>query len=375
METVDFAVIGGGIAGASAAYELAAHGSVALVEAEPMCGYHTTGRSAAVFTEAYEHDVVRPLATGSRGFLHRPPEGFTDVPLLTSLPIMLIGRADQCSRLDAEVSSARRFVPSVQRLSGPEAVERCAVLRTDYVDCALYEPDAGALDVDALHQGFLRGLRNRGGTIHTGRPVSNLRRRNGSWVVGAEGGDDVRAGAVVDAAGAWADRVAALAGVAPLGLVPHRRTAFIFAAPGDVDLARMPMVIDVDEKFYFKPEGGHFLASPADETPMEPHDVKHEEIDVAAAIERIEAATTLQIRHVPRAWAGLRTFAPDRLPVVGEDAEASGFYWLAGQGGFGILTSPAMSRVLAGLATGAGIPDDLADLGVTEAALSPQRFR
>ncbi len=373
MDRPDFAVIGGGIAGASAAYELAAHGSVVLLEAESVCGHHTTGRSAAIFTEAYERGVVRLMAMGSRSFFEEPPAGFSDVPLITPIPIMLVGREDQRARVDAEVAAAHRLVQSVVRLSGPEAVGRCPLLRTGYVDCALYEPDAYALDVDALHQGFLRGLRRRGGAILTERRVSELRPTTGGWVIRA-GDEEWGAGAVVAAAGAWADGIARLAGAAALGLVPHRRTAFTFAAPDGLDLSGMPMVIDVDEDFYFKPEGPQILGSLAEETPMQPHDVKHEEVDVALAIERIEAATTLRIRHVRRAWAGLRTFAPDRLPVVGEDPAVPGFFWLAGQGGSGIMTAPSMARLLAGLVTGTGIPADLADLGVREEALSPRRL-
>ncbi|MDH3425232.1 MAG: FAD-binding oxidoreductase [Acidimicrobiia bacterium] len=373
MESFDFAVIGGGIAGASAAYELAAHGSVVLLETEDTCGYHTTGRSAAIFTEAYEHDAVRLLTLASRSFLQEPPDGFAEVPILSPMAVLVIGRDDQKERVAEEIAAARTLVPSVEQLDGPQAENECPVLREGYVAAAMWEPDSRAIDVDALHQGFLRGVRERGGLIKTSSPVSGLVASNGSWTVTA-GDQKLNVSAVVNAAGAWASEVGAMAGASSIDLVPHRRTAFTFAAPVELDTTALPMVVDVDEDFYFKPEGPQFLASLAEETPMPPHDVRHEEVDVALAIERIEAATTLQIRHVGTAWAGLRTFAVDRLPVVGEDPAASGFFWLAGQGGFGIMTSPAMARAIAGLVVERSLPPDLLELGVTAKALSPQRL-
>ncbi|MEE8330379.1 MAG: FAD-binding oxidoreductase [Acidimicrobiia bacterium] len=373
METADFVVIGGGIAGASAAYELAVHGRVVLVEAEATCGYHTTGRSAAVFTVAYEHDAVRLLTMASRSFLESPPEDFADAPILSPLPMLLIGREDQRERVEEEVAATAKLVPSVRQIDGGEAEALCRVLRKGYVDAALLEPDSYAVDVDVLHQGFLRGLRQRGGVINTDWRVATLASDKSGWTV-SNGEVTVSAEVVVNAAGAWSDVVASLAGANTVGLVPKRRTAFTFGAPDDLDTSGMPMVIDVDEQFYFKPEGPQFLASLAELTPMEPQDVRHEEIDVALAIERIEAATTLEIRHVRSAWAGLRTFASDGLPVVGEDPGQPGFYWLAGQGGFGIMTSPAMSRAAAGLVVDGQLPPDLVDLGVTPEALSPGRL-
>jgi D-arginine dehydrogenase len=374
MEHADFIVVGGGIAGASAAYELAAHGRVVLAEAEATCGYHTTGRSAALFTEAYERDVVRLLTMASRSFLESPPQGFTDTPILAPLPILLIGREDQRPRVEKEIATTQRLVPGVRRLDGEQAQSLCPVLRPGYVSAALLEPDGRSIDVDALHQGFLRGFRKRGGVVRTGWRVSSLASTAAGWEA-SDGVETVAAKVVVNAAGAWSDRVAAMAGAAPVGLVPYRRTAFTFAAPEAVETAGLPVVIDIDEDFYFKPEGPQFLASLAEETPMEPHDVRHEEIDVALAIERIEAASTLQIRHVRTAWAGLRTFAPDRRPVVGEDPNRPGFFWLAGQGGFGIMTSPGMSRAVAGLVIDGRLPADLEGLGVTAAAVSPARLR
>ncbi|MDH3731597.1 MAG: FAD-binding oxidoreductase, partial [Acidimicrobiia bacterium] len=250
MERADFVVIGGGIAGASAAYELAAHGRVVLVEAEAICGYHTTGRSAAIFTEAYEHDAVRLLTMASRSFLQAPPDGFTGIPILSPLAILLIGREDQRQQVEEEIATAMRFVPSVRRLEGEEAQAHCQILRRGYVDVALLEPDAHAIDVDGLHQGFLHGLRRRDGIIKTGWRVSSLASNRSGWTV-SNGSETVECAAVVNAAGAWGDVVGSMAAAATIGLVPKRRTAFTFAAPDGVGTADLPMVIDIDEQFYF----------------------------------------------------------------------------------------------------------------------------
>lgn len=372
-DTVDFAVIGAGIAGASVAYELAAHGSVVVLEKERVPGHHTTGRSAAVFTEAYEWGPVRTLAMASRRHLESPPEGFSPGPLLSPLPVMLIGRLDQASGIDEHARRVEGLVP-VERLDGATAVAACPVLRPDYVAAALYEPGSMEIDVHALHQGFLTGARRRGARITTATAATGIEASGDAATVTADG-KQIQTGVVVIAAGAWADPVAATAGARPLGLTPLRRTAFTFPAPEGADTTRWPMVVDIDEEFYFKPEGPHFMGSLAEETPMHPHDVRAEEVDVARAVARINAATTLDIRHVRRTWAGLRTFAPDRLPVVGFDPDTPGLFWLAGQGGYGIMTSPAMARLAAALITEERVPDDLMDAGIRAGMFSPGRFR
>lgn len=369
MDTADFVVIGGGIAGASAAYELAACGTAILVERERIAGYHTTGRSAALLTESWEHGVVRSLTIASRPFLEDPPDGFTEYALLSPLPFMVIGREDQREALAGLAGDA---ATKVQMLDGDAAVAACPVLRPGYVASAILEPGSMEIDVNELHQGFLRGLRRRGGEIRLNAEVREIRRTGGGWTVTA-GESTVSAGVVVNAAGAWADMVADLAGVRPIGLVPYRRTAFVFPAPFDTD--GLPMVVDVDQQFYFKPETGRFMGSLAEETPMEPHDVRPEEIDVALAIERIQTATTLDIRHVSRTWAGLRSFVADRLPVVGMDPDQPGFFWLGGQGGFGIMTSPAMGILAAGLVAGGRAPAPLVEAGVDASQLAPGRLR
>lgn len=372
-DTFDFVVVGAGIAGASVAYELAAHGSVAVLERETIPGYHTTGRSAAVFTEAYERGPVRALTIASREHLESPPEDFSPGPLLSPLPVMLIGRRDQEPRLAEHARDVAGLVP-VDRLDGEDAVAACPVLRPGYVAAALLEPGSMEIDVHALHQGFLSSARRRGARVLTSTPVTGLKASAHAVQVVA-GNSELEAGVVVIAAGAWADRVAGAAGARPVGLTPLRRTAFTFPAPERADTTGWPMVVDIDEDFYFKPEGAQFMGSPAEETPMHPHDARAEEADVALAIERINTATTLDIHHVRRTWAGLRTFAPDRSPVVGFDPEVPGVFWLAGQGGFGIMTSPAMARLAAGLITEQRIPEDLAEAGVRAEMLSPGRFR
>ena len=372
MKHADFVVVGGGIAGASVAYELAAHGSVILLEREPQCGYHTTGRSAALFTEAWEGPVIRSIAAAGREFFESPPAGFSQVPLVSPRRLLLIGRKDQRESVLEAANEARTTIPLLEVVDGAEAQRMCPVLRSEYVDSALLEPTGHTIDVDALLQGFLRGIRHRGGEVATSAGVTGISQVSGGWEIAA-GGEDWSAATLVNAAGAWADIVAEMAGVRPVGLKPLRRTAFTFAPPVDVDVREWPAVIDIDEQFYFEPEGGQLLGSPADQTPSHPHDVRHEEIDVALAIERIQRATTLDISHVRRAWAGLRTFAPDRMPVVGPDPEVGDFIWLAGQGGFGIMTSPTIARIAASLAVGGDVPPELPEH--VESAILPARLR
>ncbi len=374
MLTTEFLIVGGGIAGASAGYELAAHGSVVLVEREKQFGYHTTGRSAALLTEAWESPLIRSITAAGRDFFEEPPFRFTNVPLVSPRPIMLIGRPDQRAAVDTTAEEARSQIPSVRLIDGGEASELSPVLRPGYVDRAVLEPDGRAIDVDSLLQGFLRGIRRRHGQVLTDSPVSAIARDGAGWSV-QTGRENIRAEVLVNAAGSWADQIAALAGIEPIGLQPKRRTAFTFAPPEGADVRRWPAVIDIDEQFYFEPEGVQLLGSPADQTPMDPHDVRHDEIDVAIGIERIQAATTLEIRSIRRAWAGLRTFAPDGAPVVGPDPEDQQFVWLAGQGGFGIMTSPGMARMATSLIIDGELPAWMASGGVREAEVRPDRLR
>ncbi len=368
----DIAVIGAGIAGASVAYELQAHGSVVLFEQEPLPGHHTTGRSAAVLVQNYGNDVVRRLTQASRDFFERPPEGFAPHPLVFERPVLFIGRADQRERLEEEQKAGDALGVEVRLLDGAGTRSLCPVLREDYVAGGLLEPGARGIDVAGTLEGFLSGLRARGGTVRTRSEVVRLERAGESWEVEA-GTETCRVSTVVNAAGAWCDRVGRLAGARSIGLQPLRRTAITFDGPGEYDFRSWPIVVDVDEEFYFEPEGAQLLASPADETPSEPCDATPEDYDVALAVDRIQRATTLEIRYIRQRWAGLRSFVADRSPVIGMDPDLHGFFWLAGQGGFGIMTAPAAARSAASLILRDALPPDVEALGLTPEQLSPAR--
>ncbi len=375
MRTADFIVIGGGIAGAGVAYELAALGSVIVLERERSCGYHSTGRSAASFTENYGTEVIRRLAMGSRPFLSTPPHGFCEHPLLSPRGMLTIARADQLERMREDLDRARRLVPTIVALDRGDALARVPVLRPAYVAGAFFEPHCMEVDVDGLHRGYLRGAASRGAEIRVGAEVAAIAWRGGGWVVTPEGGESVSAPVLVNAAGAWADHIARLAGVAPLGFEPRRRTAFTIPAPEGVDIAGWPLVNDVGDEFYFKPDAGRLFVSPSDATPSEAVDAYAEDLDVATGVDRLERATTITVRRVSHSWAGLRTFAPDGSPVVGPDETAEGFVWLAGQGGYGIKTASALSRACVSLIEGRGLPDDLERLGLAATDLLPSPAR
>jgi D-arginine dehydrogenase len=372
--TADVIVVGGGIAGAGAAYELAAFASVILLERERHCGYHSTGRSAASFTENYGSIVVRRLAMASRSFLQGPPSSFSDHALLAPRGMITIARADQLPLLESSLQQARSLVPSIEKIDIAATIARVPVLRRDYLAGAFIEPHCMELDVNGLHQGFLRGARARGTRIMVSAGADAIGRVGASWKVTTAAGT-FHAPMLVNAAGAWADIVAQQAGVRPVGLEPKRRTAFNVPVPTGVDITCWPLINDVAEEFYFKPDAGRLFVSPADVTPSPAMDVYPDDLDVATGVERLERATTLNVQHVSRAWAGLRTFASDGSPVVGFDDEKEGFFWLAGQGGYGIKTSPALSRVCASLIRERRLPEDLIRLGIQAPDLSPARLR
>jgi len=365
----DFLVIGAGMAGASAAYELAAAGRVIVLEQEDRPGVHATGRSAALFSETYGNATVRALSRASRPFLASPPAGFGETALLGPRGAMFIASEADRTALEAE---AREGGGAFEPLSGEEVRARVPILKPEASAAGLIEGGAMDIDVDALHQGYLRGLRRRGGEVIANAGVAGLRRKAGRWIAETPAGS-FEAPIVINAAGAWADRVALLAGVGAMGLAPKRRTAALVEVP-DHDVGTWPLVIEVGERFYFKPDAGRLLISPADETPSEPGDAQPDDLDVAIAADRIETATTLVIRRIAHRWAGLRTFAADRTPVCGFDPRAEGFFWLAGQGGYGIQTAPAMGQLAAALVRGERVPDALFACGVTEADLAPDRL-
>ena len=372
-DTVDFLIIGGGIAAASVGYWLAPHGRVLLLERESQPGYHSTGRSAALFMESYGTPQVRALTMASREFLQAPPDGYSDHPVLSPRGAMMVATHGQDTLLTEHWNVLRAMTPHGRLLDAAQACALVPALRPERVLGAVYEPDASDMDVHAIHQGYLRGLRRAGGRVVCDAEVGALERVGGVWRVQA-GGATYEAPVVLNAAGAWADVVAVRAGVRPIGLQPRRRSAFIFAPPQGVDTTRWPMTAGLDEGWYFKPDAGQLLGSPANVDPVEPQDVQPEELDIALAMHRLEEMTTLVVRRPLRTWAGLRSFVADGDLVGGYDAEAPGFFWVAAQGGYGIQTSAAMGEACAALARGQPLPQRIADFGLTAHMLSPKRL-
>jgi D-arginine dehydrogenase len=370
----DFVVIGAGIAGASVAYELATEGRVVLLEREERAGYHTTGRSAALYSHRYKNPTIRGLAIASGDFLENPPAGFTEHPLLTPRGLLVIARADQKAAIDGQFTPEQMASGLARELTLGETIALASPLDPDYVAHALYMESARDIDVHNLHQGYLNGLRARGGTLVTDAGVQTIERDGANWRL-RTGAGEFTASVVVNAAGAWADELAERAGLLPIGLTPMRRTVITFDPPAGTDPTLWPMVMDAEEKFYFKPEAGRVLASPCDETPVPPSDVQPEEIDVAYAVDFTERATNLKVSQITHRWAGLRSFVADKMPVIGMAPDGDGFLWLAGQGGFGIMTAPAMARAAAALALGRDLPADISAQGVAATDLSPQRLQ
>ena len=369
----DFIVIGAGIAGASIAYELSKTARVCVVERESHPGYHSTGRSAALFAPSYGGREFRALTRASAPFFDRPPAGFSEQPLLRARGCMYIAREDQRLQLAQMIRELRDSGGNITMLDAGAARSYVPLLKQGYAVEAALDNDAMDIEVDALHQGFLRGARAAGATLFNNAPVEQVERRADKWCVTLPEAT-ATAPVLINAAGAWADQVAALCGADPVGLQPRRRTALLTEAPAGVDIRQWPAVIDADERFYFKPEAGKLLISPADETAVEPCDVQPEELDVAIGVDRVEAALDYQVNHVSHRWAGLRTFAQDRVPVVGFDARVPGFFWCAGQGGYGIQSAPAFARTAAALAQRLPLPQDVLNEGLIVDKILPHRF-
>lgn len=368
MSNPDIIVIGGGIAGLSAAAALSVSARVVVLEAEEQVGYHSSGRSATMLHYFLGDRLVRALTLASRGFIEDPPRGFADVPLGHSMPVLIHAREDEREALDVLESEIRQFA-DLDRLDAAGVHALCPLLKEDAVH-GLVDPNAIRLDAHALLQANLRQLRNSGGELHTGMRVSAIERVGNRWTVISETGARFAAPILVNAAGAWADRIAALAGVPPLGLQPKRRTIITFDAPPGTELAGLPFAKTIPDELYFAPESGRLFASPMDEVPSEPTDAQPDEYEVALAAYRMEERTTVQVRQIHSKWAGLRTFTPDKHPAAGFASEADGFFWLAGQGGFGLQTSPAMAQITASLVLGTAWP--LSDVSAED--LSPARF-
>lgn len=364
----DMIVIGGGIAGLSAAAALSKHARVTLVEAEEQIGFHSSGRSATMVHYALGDRLVRALTLASRPFFDDPPEHFRDAPLGHRMPVLVHAREDEkeaLDRLDREIS----VFTQLERLDAPEVHKLCPLLRDD-ARHGIADRNGMRLDPHALLQGNLRHLKSNRGELHVVARVRDIEHRAGAWHVTSERGETYSAPLLVNAAGSWADHIAGLAGVQPLGLKPLRRTIITFDAPPDTRLDGLPFAKTVGDELYFAPEGGRLFASPMDEVPSDPCDAQPHEYEVALAAHRMEERTIVKIGRIHSKWAGLRTFTPDRHPAVGFAPDAEGFFWLAGQGGFGLQTSPAIAAIAASLI--AREPWPLADVRPDE--LDPGRF-
>jgi len=365
----DCIVIGAGIAGASTAAFLSADRRVALVEAEEAAGYHTTGRSAALWILNYGPPDVRALTGAARGFFEAPPEGFSAVQLWSPRLVLTLAAAGDEVAADAAMAGGT----GLRRISVADARAMVPAIRPGAVGAALIEEGTFDLDVAALHQGFLAQLRRRGGVLALRSRTMRIERRDGAWEVEVSGGARLRAPVLVNAAGAWGDEVAAQAGVRPVGLIPKRRTGVIID-PAPWQPADWPALMDARESWYGKPEARtRLMISPADETPDRPHDVQPDELDVAVAVDRMQQMLDIEVRRVERSWAGLRTFTPDGSLCFGFAPDAEGFMWCVGQGGYGIQTAPAAGRLVADLVAGRA-PAWLAGADGIVAAINPRRF-
>ena len=368
----DVVVIGAGIAGSAIASFLSRRASVCLLEMESQPGYHSTGRSAALFAEPYGNAVVRSLTRASRAFFEAPPNAFTAVNLLKPRPVLITARAEQAAAME-EFIAASEPSDGVLPQSAAEAISRCPILRPESVAYATLIGSPSDIDVHELQQGFLRVVKTQGGTVTTAAQVVGIERDSSGWIVTTTG-QRIRAGIVVNAAGAWAGAVGKLAGAQDIGLRPLKRTACLIAAPEGARLETWPLVMNVAEEFYFKPEAGMLMLSPADETPAEPCDAQAEELDIAIAVDRLERATTLQVRRVAHKWAGLRSFVADRSPVIGFDTLQPDFFWVAALGGYGVQTSPAVGNVAASLVLREAIDEKVLACGVAAKSFAPDRL-
>jgi D-arginine dehydrogenase len=370
----DVVIVGAGIAGASAAYALAPHARVVVLEREERPGYHSTGRSAALFSATYGNAPVRALARAGRSFLEAPPAGFATHPILSPRGSLVYGDAARRDELAARSDEWRSTGTEVRLLAGAEVRALVPSLQPVVAEAGILEPGARDIDVDALHQGFLRGAKAAGAQFVMNAALRTAEFAGGRWRLETAAGE-AGASVLVNASGAWADEVARTAGVAPLGIQPLRRTAVIFECARFGGQQQWPMAVNAEETLYFKADAGRFLASPADQTPTPPCDAQPEELDVATLVDRLERETLFEVKRLTAKWAGLRSFARDRTPVCGFDPGQPAFFWLAGQGGYGIKTSPALSELAAAQILRRTVSGALADEGVDARALSPARLR
>lgn len=372
----DFLIVGGGIAGLSAAARLARHGRVVVIEAEEAPGYHSSGRSVTFSHYGIGNETVRGLTSWSRGFFEHPPEGFCDGPLSKRTPALFFAREETRGELEALYERTALLTETLGWLDEAGMKALCPILKIGEGGAVAGFVDRGGLKLDAhaLLQGYIRTVRATGGEVATGQRIARIGREGEAWTVDSESGARWSAPILVNAAGSWADAVARMAGVRPVGLEPKRRTIIVLDPPPGMDVSGWAFTKYIVDEFYLMPDAGRLLASPVDEVPSDPCDCQPEEYDIALAAYRVEEFTTLPVTRIASRWAGLRTFAPDRVPVAGFAPDAPGFFWLAGQGGFGLQTAPAMAEIAVALVTGGAWPQGLTSLGVTAAQILPDRF-
>jgi D-arginine dehydrogenase len=376
MATADFLILGGGIAGLSAAARLARHGRTVVLEGEEALGYHSSGRSVSFSHYGIGDSIVRGLTKWSQPFFAAPDEGFCETPISRLVPSMYFATAETMPALEALYGEMARFTGAVEWVDEAEITSLCPVIRTggDNAVRAVVDRSGLKLDADALLQSYARAVRRGGGEILTGRRIASVAGEGSDWTVRTEGGEAWTAPVLVNAAGAWADRVATLAGVRPLGLAPLRRTIIVVDGPPGTDVRDWPFVHSVAGDFYMLPEAGQLLVSPVDEVADDPCDAAPEDYDVALAAWQLERYTSLAVPRIAHRWAGLRTFVADKVPTAGFAADAPGFFWLAGQGGYGLQTAPAMAAIVEALVTRAEWPQGLEEVGVGPAAILPERL-
>lgn len=376
MTGADFLIVGGGIAGLSAASRLVRHGKVVVLEAEEALGYHSSGRSVSFSHYGIGNAAVRGLTAWSRAFFEGPPEGFCASPLARTVPTLYFSSEETLPALAALEAEMVRFTDRTRRVGAAEMAALCPALRTGAGGAVsgVLDPTGLKLDADALLHAFARAVRAGGGEVLTGRRVESVGRGAGEWRVSA-GGERWSAPVLVNAAGAWADRLAGLAGVAPIGLRPMRRTIIVVDPPAGTDISFWPFAHSIAGDFYMLPEAGQLLVSPVDEVADDPCDAAPEDYDVALAADRLEHYTTVTVRRIAHRWAGLRSFVADRTPTAGFDPDAAGFFWLVGQGGYGLQTAPAMAAAVEALVTGGPWPEGLEQQGVMADRIRPDRLR
>lgn len=372
MKNLDFIVVGAGMSGASVAYELSALGQVLVLEKEDIPGRHSTGRSSALFDESYGKEAVRKMSVASRDFLLNPPKGFCEHDLLSPRPMMVIGTDAQSQSVDRFYEEVQPLLGNLERLAIDAIFQKVPQLK-ECITQAVLSPGCMDMDVAAQHQGYLKAMKHRGGILELDCHIQEIRYRQNQWQLKTSKGD-FQTPVIVNAAGAWADQIAKQAGVKRLGLKPLQRTVTLLEADKLPGLNDWPMVMDADEQFYFKPDSGAILLTPADEAPVTAGDVQPEELDIAIAIDRLEKVLDIDIKRIRHSWAGLRVFAPDRVMVIGEDTQHQGFFWLAGQGGYGIMTAPANAQLCQALITGQSLPNHFEQLKINPEVYSPQRF-